>query len=63
MKKNFKRFLATGAVVAVASPSYAAITLPTAVGIADYEALMGLVLTALVAIWAGRKLVKTTNRS
>jgi len=55
-----------GAVVvaaATAGNAMAAITIPATLSIADWESVMGLVIVGLAALWAGRKVIKTLNRS
>lgn len=52
-----------GTVGLLASNAHAAITLPTALSVADVETLAGLVIAGLAVMWAIRKVIKITNRS
>jgi hypothetical protein len=42
---------------------YAVVVLPQSVDVTGLEALVGLIVAALTAIWCVRKLIKYTNRS
>lgn len=62
-KTMFRKVFCTVSGVLLATPAFAAVTLPTAISVTDVESLAGLVLTALAVIWGIRKLIKLTNRS
>jgi len=45
------------------SDARAAIDLPESLSITSWESVMSIVIVGLAALWAGRKVIKTLNRS
>lgn len=53
----------TGIGMLLAMPAHAAVTLPTALDVADVETMAGLAVAGLAVIWGIRKIIKIVNRS